>query len=614
MPKINNEFYAPLDYKAKVPKARHNLSTKRSFSAHIGMAIPVYFRRMYIGDEFYINEKSLLQTILPLNGPLLDCFELRFEYYFEPLSNLYGYIDNNTKKGVQDIINQPKNTVDLFGNVLHTFMPQDILDPLSQYHTGLLSPQYSLTRPNYPVSDFTDSYFDYEDCIKEGSLFELMGLPQFYHRVITLNGYEEETFTVPETHGFGCDFNIDPILTYLDIIRCYHINSQVVDTPYIRDLGDYVSTTNGIDSIYRYITIQKLDDLFTDLRYLTNKNNALSVNRSMLFDSSSNFGWFARYLKDCTNFYSGYFPVQYRPDMWRNLLSHLTGQYKALVQAEANGTITVEEIRQKNHLQRFIDALELSGGRYSQIGKTVFGEDADVTLKIPRLLGVHKHLIDPSNITALADSGNMDVGQMQAKVDKFNQAKPIRVKAHVDGYLMVIASITPLIGYTQGFVPEITKTMMADDFNPNLQRVGFENIPRGYYSVYPDQLLRSTETENVVVVTGDSSNNLDYSLGKQIKYIDEMTDVNRSFGRFANPINVDISRWVLTRDYTKVFNQVSESTLLSTHFLLSPYVNPLEYNEIFSMQDLKEPPFSLHVSFGISAKRPILKRYRPTIE
>ena len=623
---LNNEFYAPINYEADVPRAWHNLSTKRSYSVHTGLNTIVYSRRMYQGDVFKITTHSLLQTILPMKNPLFDCFELRLEYYYEPLSNLYGYMDNNTKRTVQQNLNTPKHRLQLFG-----------IDSNSTY-SGIIGQGVDVDFPY----DSTDGAYNYAPDkwlgsdgelgiypgINKGSLLNHLGLP------VGFCGYTSSGVN-PTLDWLGNCVNFEEALVYLDIMRSYHINSQVTTTPFCTGLNSLTDDSIDLDDVFSSINVAWLDKFFIDLRYYSNSSGVrfrssnvedvstnindiyvptvvADVDGTGLFNIQQLHRWFGSIFRP----YGGWFPTQYKPDLWRNILANTVGTNSRKVAVHTqNGQsyISIDEFRVENKLQRWIDALDLSGGRYSQVLRTVFGFGKTKRLDIPELLAVTKHLIDPSNITSMTagynETSSVDLGQKGANVDKYNKARTVTVKAHEDGYVMVIASITPLIGYHQNIVPNMLRLSMEDDFNPNLQRLSYQDVPRALYSALP----RIVENG----VYNDEEDPLAISVGKQVAWLDEMTDVNRVYGDFASDRGFERS-WVLARDYTKSWQDKPGSngngSVYYSRTNIGPYVNPLEYNDIFTSQNIGRAPWALHLSFDIKAKRPIGKRYRPSLE
>lgn len=452
MSALNPEFYAPYNYTPDVKRARHNLSTKRSFTVQTGALIPVLTHRLYKGDDFKIRPLTLLQTIIPFERPLLDCYELRVETYLCPLSNYYGWMDNNSRESSEDIVQgSEKWRVQLVDG------PEDSGEGFFSFdnyraYLGNDSIGEGDTRESRYLSRLKTNPYQ----VQKGSIFQYLGVPAGFAG--SFNGGSGVFLDTPFN-----TVNIESLLCYLDIVRCYHVNTQYESIPFFGGFNRTVSASSE-DFFSFPFTQQKLDDLFVDLRY-----RSRSVSDSLYLDSYGDgtgayFPSLINYLSFCYKEQGGFFPVQHRPDYMRNLLSIVNGELQASATANADGSINVHEMQDKSHLQSFYDALYLSGGRYSNRIRTSFGMKMHQKLHMPILLDVQRQLIDPSNITASASSGDYDLGEKAANIDKFNTGGWIRVRPDLDSYLMVVASITPLPGYAQGFDHDITHLSFMDDF------------------------------------------------------------------------------------------------------------------------------------------------------
>lgn len=587
MSKLNPEFYAPYNYTPDVPRARHNLSGKRAFTVQTGALVPVLFHRVYKGDDFKLRPLSLLQTILPLERQLLDCFELRIETYLCPLTNYYGWMDNNSRESSEDIVEGSEK------------WRVQLVEGPSDNGEGLLNwVDYStFIQTAKEREDYVDKFINNPYCVQKGSMFQHIGVPAGFAGTASNLANPDNFYDTPFN-----TVNIERILAYLDIVRCYHVNTQYEDIPFYSGMDVITSRPDG--ELFRFpFTHQQLDDLFVNLRYLSNHtSDNLMVDATKSNDPK--LGPLYSYLTTCYKQQGGFFPVQHRPDFMRNLLSIVNDKIQAKATV-VDGQVAVSDLQDKSHLESFYNALYLSGGRYSNRIRTSFGMKMHQNLHIPLLLNVQQQLIDPSNITASAESGDYKLGEMAAKVDKFNDGGVVRVRPDVDSYLVVLASITPLPGYSQGFEQDVTHLSFMDDFTPELQGMSFESVPRGIYSALPETSFKSG-------VSTAKLPNINVEVGKTVKWMHYRTDVNRVYGEFT-PMFGEFDNMVLSRSYSNLGEYFTDDDFetFGVYFDIGPYVNPLEYNHVFAFNSLYQEPWSLHMSFNIQAKRPILKRIKP---
>lgn len=594
MSKLNPEFYAPYNYQPDYKRARHNLSTKRSTSLQTGVLTPILFRRVYKGDDFKIKPMTLLHSILPLNRQQFDCFQLRTEFYLCPLTNYYGWMDNNSRNDIEEYIEgASKWSVTLFDDAGGTgLIPSDI-------STG----EYTF-----------DEYRNTENMVQKGSLLQYCGVPAGF-----VGCQYDPSDSASVYPGIFNTINIERVLAYMDIWRCYHANSQYETLPYYNG-QNWTTGASSEDMWSTFGSHKLLDQFFVSLRNLSREvSNDLNFSTILSYSDELPeyvspidmqiflFG-IGSYFNSIHKQGGGLFPVQHRPDLWRNLLSVTNTTVNATVKADGNGNVLISEIRDKNHFQTFYDQLYYSGGRYSNILRTVTGIRSHHDLKMPELLASQTMLIDPSNVTAMAGTETAELGQKAANIDSFNQGDFVRVRPDVDSILVCCVSVVPLVTYSQGFDPEVIRLSYNDDFKPALQGMSFENIPRGYYSALPEITWEdSSETYNLRVP------DLTEIVGKNNKWMSERTDVNHCYGEFT-PIFGEFEDMLLTRRYSKhgfTLSQESGGAKESLIFDMSPYVNPLDYNVVFAMNDLWSEPFALHYAFDIKAKRQVLKRDTP---
>ena len=167
---------------------------------------------------------------------------------------------------------------------------------------------------------------------------------------------------------------------------------------------------------------------------------------------------------------------------------------------------------------------------------------------------------------------------------------------------MCIVSLTPLVDYSQNIVRYLRDIYFEDEYNPQMARKGFEDIPISDYCALPNyHMVDDGESPEPYART----TNLDISVGKQVAWLREMTDTNRVYGEFSYGGSQE--DWVLIRKFARERNNIFQFDTFS------PYGNPLEFQYPFVSQSLKDPNFYLQVGIICKAYRPIGRRYMPTI-
>lgn len=561
----------PKDYTKKVFRSVHNRSTIRRATLHAGIGVPIYSRRVMAGEKVFIDPVTVLQTNA-LQAPLMGSFTLQLAVYFDSDSNYYGWMDNNARLSTEQYLSRVRHSVPL------------------HYILGVgSSDKIKLQDYLKNVRSSEGSYF-----VKKHSLLEFAG-------------YSAGTMVVEDDgrNPFP-DYKMDLgfILTYLNIFRNYYCNNQEDNFPYIG--SNLWSEKNP----YKQGELSVLDKLFKELRFQDDGYDfANSPNSSAL----PGMYWFkTQYLPSLANGFGGLWLATYKPDLMVNLLNS-TNAVKSYVRVE-DGQFTIDTLRFQNKLQRLIDRIDVSGGRFSNWLRAVWGVKTRKDMDIPEMIGVTQKLIDPTELSAKSNSpavGDRDaqyLGDLGGNFNKTDGHRGHSFYASTSGRVMVIATIIPNVDYCQGIDWETEKVSFADDYTPEFSQLGFQKVPVSRYSSLPFFAGGLSDP---------SFDPLSTSVGKQVAWLEEMTDVNRNYGEFswAGYYNY----WVLNRLYSS--ERPAKVPLIDPsayNFDFQPfvtqYIDPLLYQYPFVAQSIKDPNWFLQCGLRIKSVRPIGKRFMPNLE
>lgn len=557
----------PKDYEKKTYKSVHNRSCIRRTTAHAGLMIPIYSRRVMAGEKVFIDPTTVVQTNA-LQAPLMGSFTLQLAVFFDSDSNYYGWMDNNAKLTTQEYLNRRRHQI---------------------YFSGIASPldAGSTTYQNWLAGTEGAS-------IRKHSIHEYAGIPQFFSPI---SGENDE-------HSIDLGF----YFTYLNIFRNYYCNNQETQFPFVSQLSE-----NFNKDPFGYADLTVLDKLFKELRF---QDDGFDFSVPTIPATYPGMKWFRdNYLYALIGSFSGLIPTTYKPDLFTNLLNR-SSNVKSYVRVTTTGSeansFTIDTLRFQNKLQRLIDRLDVSGGRFSNWLRAVWGVKTRKDMDIPEMIGVTQKLIDPtelsakSNSAAVGDQPAKYLGDLGGNFNKIDGHRGHSFYANTSGRVMVIATIVPNVDYCQGMDYEITKVNFADDYTPEFAQLGFQNVPMSRYSALPH--FESDGTGDLVASIADPFTE---SVGKQVAWLEEMTDVNRNFGEFG--WNGLYSYWVLNRNFSRLkdfgsgLGKVFEPTI-------TQYINPLDYQYPFIAQSIADPNWFIQCGFKIKSVRPIGKRYMPNLE
>lgn len=115
---------------------------------------------------------------------------------------------------------------------------------------------------------------------------------------------------------------------------------------------------------------------------------------------------------------------------------------------------SINELREANALQRFLEKLSRSGSRYIEYIKMIFGEtSSDSRLQRPEYLGGGRSPIVVSEVLTTYDNttGGQPTGTMAGHGISVGQTAGFTRSFNEHGYIIGLMSVLPRTGYQQGF-------------------------------------------------------------------------------------------------------------------------------------------------------------------
>lgn len=526
------------------------------------------------------------------------------DYYFENWSNLYGFMDNNSKLTTEAILTLNR----------HRFkLGIPTTNPISGDH----------------VFDVSDDNSFYKRRVRTGTLLDWLDIPIDYFGEVSINA-SDKMEVLQSLHP------LEPILTYIDIYRNYYVNNQENRGAIVNgNMRFETDTSHGLTNLS--VSLEDLDKCIMSVRNYSAEGDAFTVEFPTDYPSidaipNKTQAICGMLLYWSTRFAStGLFLRTYRMDLYRGMLSTSVGSVKSQIVAtpDENGNITInfEQIVEANKNFDLINKIDLSGGRWRDNIIARWAVTPREAVDRPVYLGSHRAWIDTTDVvaTAAGQSGNADVknpdsvlGQQSGFGFGFVDAKdqkPIKLFSSDYGTLMAIFSLVPDVVYSQGFPLPMLKTKFADIYDPSFKQLGYSSVSKVELSALPRYIVNERTATNPIESIGIYTNDLnEYSqaVGKRIAFAEYMTAVSRSHGRMA--AGQDLEQWVLNRRYRRPSSAEldagqSENSSIDT----STYINPSDWNGGFVSTDYRAENWRLTVSFDIYAKRPIGKRVTPKL-
>ena len=643
---MSTNLRVPLNYTEDVKRAVHELPCVKRATMHPGLLVPAYYRRMKRGEKFIFSTPQMLIQSQPTLAPVLGTYRLRVEWYFNSDANHYGWIDNNSRLTTDEVLSRRH----------HTFSPNLYgCSELNDYGFKNFPSTNPLSENN--ITSYRDLLTTFGN--GRGSLLDFCGVTPGY----IPNGYSSGS------NIYGNIFNLDMILTYLNIIRCYHVNQQFPSVPYVARPLIQEKHVNNVSTfnVFNTFDVEDLDNLFMFLRYCDNGVHfptfvyngeiprPLNLYRDV-FDVNGYDGdeldvilnhdvplkyrkavaKFMNYLR-CVSFEnSGLFCTEYAPDLYRNLLNKDADLLRSIVQittgTNAQGQqvqgIAITEFRYANRLQEIYERIQPFGGKDSTISRTRWGITSNREYDIPELICVQTEYIDTNAITsnnsgtAVAEGIENVPGDLSGNVNtrKYNSGKQ-KFTANTSGTLMAIVSILPLVDYSENIEHHLLQNNFEDEFSPQMAQRGFESVPQSDFIALPTFEYDSEFDGDVQIVHLNLKNEMDNVVGKQVAWLHDIAITHRTHGEFAR--FGELENWCLTRNYMKLvypINPTGAGIPLEPPFaeargevIISPYANPLDWQYPFVSTSVKDPNWYIQCVFDVKDVSPVGYRFMPTL-
>nr|UCS96053.1 MAG: major capsid protein [Microviridae sp.] len=264
------------------PRSSYNdLSHSLNFTFSPGTAVPTVAMEMIPGDQITYGLEGQVESF-PMISPNLDGFKFRNVFYYCDLSNIYGWIDNNSKISTAEFVNSQNFyrgvPITIPGCYPVITYPVDSASKLPNTES------YAWTDPKLAAAYVTNG-------VAPGNLLNALGLPVGYNGLYgnrtSFNSKGDPGSNVSRVGFLSLVVNFNKLFSYLDAYRvslanlqenyAYYIGAGVVNLGYaLTQSGEQVIpvTTDpaGVEThmytfAYKPVTLKSIDAFMSYLRY-----------------------------------------------------------------------------------------------------------------------------------------------------------------------------------------------------------------------------------------------------------------------------------------------------------------------------------------------------------
>lgn len=245
--------------------------------------------------------------------------------------------------------------------------------------------------------------------------------------------------------------------------------------------------------------------------------------------------------------------------------------------AITDGKLNLDSLNIAQKVYNMLNRIAVSGGSYKDWIETVYTTDYYFRAETPVYEGGMSTIIDfeavVSNSASIASGVEEPLGSLAGRgYSGQKKGGKIKIKVNEPCYIMGIASITPLVDYSQGNDWDNWLETMDDLHKPQLDGIGYQDL-----------------MENKM--HGLAKPNL--AIGKQPAWLDYMTNFNKTFADFA--AGEQESYMVLNR----IYNVDDEGKITNA----TTYINPKDYTYIFATNTETNRDFWIQIGCGVISRR-----------
>ncbi|AXH76173.1 MAG: major capsid protein [Microviridae sp.] len=264
----------------------------------------------------------------------------------------------------------------------------------------------------------------------------------------------------------------------------------------------------------------------------------------------------------------------------------------------STGEFTIDALNIASKVYAMLNRIAISGGTYDDWLEAVYTHERVKGIEEPVYCGSLIKELAFEEVVSLAEANGDSTTRRQplgtlagrGKLTGKHKGGKITISVSEPSYIIGIASITPRIDYSQGNEWSVNLKTLDDLHKPALDGIGFQDL------ITEQMVWSDSEIAENWAVTKNS-------LGKQPAWINYMTDVNKTYGSFAEPNNSMFM--TLNRRYDK-----NEDGSLKDG---TTYIDPSKFNNIFAEVALSAQNFWMQIACNITARRKMSAKIIPNL-
>lgn len=263
----------------------------------------------------------------------------------------------------------------------------------------------------------------------------------------------------------------------------------------------------------------------------------------------------------------------------------------------SDGKLQIDTFILANKVFNLLNRIAISGGTYDDWLDATYDHDRVRQEESPVYEGgLIKELVFQeviSNAEAGAENDEQPLGTLAGKGVLSNKHKggKITIKTDEISYIIGIFSITPRVDYSQGNKWDMNLKTMDDFHKPDLNAIGFQDLTTDQMAWFDTKVTPEGQP-------------LFKSAGKQVAWINYMTNVNVNRGHFADE----------DKEMYMTFNRKYEWDFDNRQIGdLTTYIDPVKYNNIFAKTSRDAMNYWVQIAVDNIARRKVSAKVMPNL-
>lgn len=261
----------------------------------------------------------------------------------------------------------------------------------------------------------------------------------------------------------------------------------------------------------------------------------------------------------------------------------------------SGGSFTINEIIVNRKIFDMLNKIGVAGNNYDAWQEAVYDHSMMREAKSPVYVGGLIKELMFQEVVSQSESGDQPLGTLAGRGQMTGKHKGGSVRIRIDepSIIMGLVSLTPRVTYSQGNQWDVNLKSIDDLHKPDLDQIGFQNLITDQMAWWDTQIDSGT---GLPIFQG---------VGKQPAYMNYMTEVDRTYGEFANEQSL---QWMtLNRRY----ENVAEGGGIVIDY--TTYIDPAKFNYIFADTRRDACNFWCHIGVDAQVRRVMSAKVMPQL-